>query len=248
MRSYESAVMELDRLLADANAMRRAENLLNCKLQVKRWLIGRVCFEIFGNRPVTSTGLKIDQFAEERGCSVPTIRVPLRVYRVLGNWYERQIEPVKFTIAKLTVQHTQDVADAERLMEKWRKDGETDEAEWKKFLESAANLGTARPTPLPDPDEAEKQLRREARKKFKRFRRRVKAAYEARFFENRFLSPGEATELLRYLGPLMGKRSNLRKILQAVESESGDDGAASENQGEPTIAAPAAELLAACGA
>ena len=89
MRTYEQAIDELDRLLATSKAMGRAVDPLNGKLQVKRWMIGRLCFEIFGRRATTKAGLSVAEFAKERGCSMPKIYDPLRVYRVLGDWYEQ---------------------------------------------------------------------------------------------------------------------------------------------------------------
>lgn len=234
MSNYERDVQEFDRLLVKDRAYGRARNLLNLKAQVNRWYMGRSCFRIFGSRPTTETGLKIAEFAQQRGCSPTTVRDPLRVYRVLGAWFERQIEPVPFTIAKHTVQHTQDTADAERLMEVWRKRGEPDEAEWKNFLSG----GTASKTAEPNRNLSRSNDESAVRVAFDQFEKHLDAALAGRFFANRFVPADRAKAVADKINKLNGKRRNLLDVANSKTKQPVRTG----------HAAPAAELLAACGA
>lgn len=125
----------LRELVRHDERLQRALKLIDAKRDVAVWKIGRVCFRLFGYDDRTlETGLSIPEFAQERGCTTEEIEKPLRVYRVLGDFFERQIEPVPFSVAFATVEHTSERASAERLMDLWRKRNEPDEAHWRAFL------------------------------------------------------------------------------------------------------------------
>jgi hypothetical protein len=237
MESYNDLIQQIDRVLVEIRQF-------NQLVHAKRWLLARLCFKVFGNRKKTPDALSVKDFAIARGCAYNTLSVPLMVYRSLGEWYEKQTEPIPFSIARRAVSH--DPKDAERLMRIWFEQSKPDEAKWQDWLDSAKTLAAAQCKPLlDDADEAEKQLRREARKKFKRFRRRLKAAAQARFFENRYLKPDEAAELLRYLGPLMGKRSNLLKIAKPKQDQGDSDSGSAQTRCESEHTAHVAELIGA---
>lgn len=237
MRSYEEAVRELVRVLERIAARNRAVGFLNAKMQVDRWTAGRICFEIFPHGRKTPTGLTVSQFAKEVGRAPGNIYRPLGVYRVLGNWYERQIEAVKFTIAELTVKHTQDVADAERLMELWRKQGEPDEAEWKSFLSGGKTTGPRER----HPNLSHSNDKAAVLAAFNNFERYVDAALDSRFFANRFIPAERAASVAKKINTLNGKRRNLLKTAKPNKKPE------RELPAEPA-AAPAGELLAPCAA
>lgn len=82
----------------------------------KSWIMGRVLFEEFGKNPKASCGLTTMDLAALLGLkSDVSISRPLRVYRYLGAWYERQEIKQPFEAALLAVRH--DPERAEKLME-----------------------------------------------------------------------------------------------------------------------------------
>lgn len=130
---------QLAKLLDETDELTDEIKTIEAGSDALHWQAGRLCFEIFGRGATTETGLSIAELAKQQGWPIDVIEKALAVYRVLGEWHERQTVPVPFNIAKLTLQHAKDGADAERLMELWRNQDRPDADRWQAYFHRGNN-------------------------------------------------------------------------------------------------------------